>query len=85
MRITMGITMLCFFVQGVQHPDHWLKTRCFMLLENPIELLDLMYFWSIDSIQPKVAIQANKIRHSTMRMRMWLNKLCIFSWKMIKQ
>jgi hypothetical protein len=42
-----------------------------------------MYFWSLDLIQPRVAIKLNTLSHNTMRK--WFDKLCILAKKIINK
>lgn len=47
-----------------------------------IELVDLIYFWSLDLIQPKVAFQINTLSHSTLNN--WFSKLCSLAGRIIR-
>jgi hypothetical protein len=78
MIITIG-----FVVQDVQHPNQCLKIQYLYCKNNLIKILDLMYFWCLDMIQPKVSKQANKLSHNTMWH--WFGKFCILAGKIMKK
>jgi hypothetical protein len=59
------------------------KNIIFYNSKNLIELLDLMYFRSLDMIQPKVAKQTNTLSHNKMWNRS--DKLCIMAMRIMKK
>ncbi|KCZ78263.1 hypothetical protein H311_00709, partial [Anncaliia algerae PRA109] len=50
--------------------------------KNLVEILDFIYFWSLNLVQKKVAYQSNTKSKDTTSS--WYNKLCMLSGKIIR-
>jgi transposase-like protein len=84
MRITLKDTKERFFCTRCTTSRSVFKDTLFYdSKKNIIELIDLMYFWSLDLIQTKVAMQANTLSHNTLYR--WYDKLCRLAGNIIKK
>jgi hypothetical protein len=59
------IVMLDFFVRDAIEQNLYLNLLFYIIQKNIMEIIDLIYFWSIDINQAKVSYEAKTKSHDT--------------------